>query len=517
MLVFAMEIPNLSQDYEKLLSKIKDNYVLGGVAGLVQWDTETKMPRGAFEYRSQQQSLLSKLDQKLATDPEIGTLLGRIEKSPDLVSLDEVKRRNLYLIRKDYDEKTKLPESLVAAIAKQEVISYQAWHKAKHMKDFNTYKPELERMVELKKEWAGLLLDVKGVKTVYDALIDIFEPKFPQQTITHVFDKLRMGLLPIIDKCVNSPHQPDISIIKRKIPVPIQERLSKLSMDFIGYETGTATARGRLDETEHPFTIGVYDDVRITTHYYEDNFVSSVFSVLHEGGHALYDQDLRRDWIYTPVGAPNSYGWHESQSRFVENIVGRSPEFCSYLLPMLKDMAGATLSDLTLEKFVHAINEVRPSKIRVEADEVTYSMHLIIRFEIERDLMDGRISVGELPQVWNQKYLDYLGQDIKDDSEGVLQDVHWSHGYFGYFPSYAIGNVYSGHLLSKLNSEMPGWKDGVAQGSFAPILRWLSDNVHSLGNLYDPLIMLKKVTGEEIDPGHFLRYLNEKYSRIYDY
>lgn len=512
-----MEKSSLAQDYEKLLSKISDVFVLGGVAGLVQWDTETKMPRGAFEYRSQQQALMSRLDQKMATDPEIGALLDRIEKDPGVGSMGEVPSRNLYLIRKDYDEKTKLPERLVAALARQEVISYQSWHKAKNAKDFSIYKPELERMLELKKEWAGLLMDVKGVKTAYDALIDVFEPKFSQSIITSVFDRLKTGLLPIIEKCVSSPSQPDPSILKRHVPVAVQERLSKMAMDFIGFETGTPTARGRLDETEHPFTIGVYDDVRITTHYYEENFASSVFSVLHEGGHALYDQDLRRDWIYTPVGQPNSFGWHESQSRFIENIVGRSHEFCSYLLPRLKEMTGATLADLEIGMFVHALNEVRPSKIRVEADEVTYSMHLIIRFEIERDLLAGRLTVGELPQAWNQKYRDYLGVEIKDDAEGVLQDVHWAHGYFGYFPSYAIGNIYSGHLLSKLEREMPGWKEGIAQGRFAPVLQWLKDNVHVLGNLYDPLVMLKKVTGEEIDSSHFVRYLNDKYSSIYGF
>jgi len=510
-----MEPSTLMQDYEKLLLKVRDVSVLGAVTGVIQWDTETKMPRGAFEYRSQQQSLLSRLDQRMATNPEIGALLERIEKSPGLGTMDEVQRRNLYLIRKDYDEKTKLPERLVAAIARQEVISYQAWHKAKGAKDFNIFRPELERMLELKKEWANLLMDVKGVKTPYDALIDVFEPKFSQETITAVFDRLKAGLVPLIQRCISAPLQPDASLLKREVPVTVQERLSKIAMDFIGYETGTPTARGRLDETEHPFTTGVYDDVRITTHYYRNNFASSIFSVLHEGGHALYNQNLRREWIFTPVGSANSYGWHESQSRFVENMVGRSPEFCSYLLPRLRRMTRGALADLELGKFVHALNEVRPSKIRTEADEVTYSLHIIIRFEIERDLLAGRMTVGELPQAWNRKYRDYLGMEIKDDAEGVLQDVHWSKGYFGYFPSYAIGNIYSGHLLSKLEREMPGWREGVAQGRFAPILQWLSGNIHALGNLYDPLVMLKKVTGEEIDPGHFIRYLNEKYSRIY--
>lgn len=516
-MVKCMGSSTLTQDYERLVSRVKDVIVLGGIASVIQWDTETKMPRGAFEQRSMQQSLLGRLDKRMATDPEIGVLLGRIEKDPGLESLGEVQRRNLYLIRKEYDEKTKLPERLVADISRQEVISYQAWHKAKNAKDFSIFKPELERMLELKKEWANLLLDVKGVKNAYDALIDIFEPKFSQETITAVFDRLKAGLIPIFQKCVSSPSQPDSSLLKRRVPVAVQERLSKMAMEFIGYETGTSTARGRLDETEHPFTIGIYDDVRITTHYYEENFASSVFSVLHEGGHALYNQGIRRDWMYTPVGNNNSFGWHESQSRFIENIVGRSPEYCSYLLPRLKEAAGATLSDLDLGKFVHALNEVRPSKIRVEADEVTYSVHLILRFEIERDLLAGKISVGELPQVWNQKYSDYLGMKINDDAEGVLQDVHWSHGYFGYFPSYAIGNIYSGHLLSKLNRDMPGWREGISKGSFAPVLGWLRDNVHSLGNLYDPLVMLKKVTGEEIDPGHFVRYLDEKYSRIYGF
>jgi carboxypeptidase Taq len=242
-----------------------------------------------------------------------------------------------------------------------------------------------------------------------------------------------------------------------------------------------------------------------------------VFSVLHEAGHAIYEQNLNPEWMYQPVGTICSYGFHESQSRFVENIIGRSREFWAYFLPKLKEIAGAILSGVSLDTFVRAVNQVKPSKIRVEADEVTYGLHIIVRFNIERDLFADKISVKELPEIWNQNYADYLGVKIENDSEGVMQDTHWASGSFGYFPSYALGNVYSGQLLAALEKALPSWRRQIAKGNFSNVKSWLVKNVHRPGNLYDPADLIKEITGKELSVKPYLDYLEEKFSEIYGF
>ena len=247
------------------------------------------------------------------------------------------------------------------------------------------------------------------------------------------------------------------------MPVEEQRKITQLITQTLGYDTASPNAAGRVDETEHPFTSGYYDDVRITTHYYPNNFASSIFSVLHESGHAIYEQNLKPEWQYQPVGSPCSFGIHESQSRFYENIIGRSNEFWTSFLPKVKQ-AAPSLSKLDLNTFIQTINKMERSKIRIEADEVTYSIHIIIRFELERDLFAGKIKIDELPQAWNQKYSDYLGVEIQNDSEGVMQDTHWASGLYGYFPSYALGNIYDGQILAAITKTLPNWRSQVANG-----------------------------------------------------
>jgi carboxypeptidase Taq len=283
------------------------------------------------------------------------------------------------------------------------------------------------------------------------------------------------------------------------------------------YDVTSEKAGGRIDETEHPFTTGYYDDVRITTHYYADNFTSALFSTLHEIGHALYEQNLSPKWIYQPIGESCSLGFHEFQSRLVENIIGRSTEFWTYFYPTLREMTKDSFSHVKLNDFVRAVNMVQPSKIRVEADEVTYCLHIIIRFEIEQDLIAGRIEVEELPEIWNMKYEEYLGVKIENNSEGVMQDIHWASAIYGYFPTYALGNIYSGQILSILEKEVPLWRVQISEGNFQHIKQWLIKNVHQYGNLYDPQDLLKKITGEGINIQPYLNYLETKYSQLYDY
>jgi carboxypeptidase Taq len=508
---------NLNSSYKKLIEKSKELIVFLSAEAILQWDMETMMPPKAIGLRSQQLALLSGIQHKIETDPEIGTLLKNIENHPDYDKLETVQKRNVYLIRKNYDEQTKLPEELVVEMAKQHVIAIDAWKKAKAAKNFAMFRPELEKNVELARKAAGILMKVKKTKTPYDALIDIFEPKMTAKEITRVFDELREGLVSLLRKCEAAPKQPDVSILKRKIPIDVQRKIAVALAETVLYDVTSKNAGGRIDETEHPFTNGYYDDVRITTHYFEDMFASSIFSVLHEAGHAIYEQDLNPEWMYQPVGTGCSSGFHESQSRTVENIIGRSREFWTYFLPKLKEIAGKTLSDITLDKFVHAINQVKPSKIRVEADEVTYGLHIIVRFNIERDLFADKITVKELPEIWNQSYKDYLGIKIENDSEGVMQDTHWASGYYGYFPSYALGNIYSGQLLATIGKDLPDWRKQLEKGNFKPAKQWLIKNVHTQGNLYDPPALIKKITGKELTVKPYLNYLNEKYSKLYGF
>ncbi|UCC57905.1 MAG: carboxypeptidase M32 [Candidatus Bathyarchaeum sp.] len=503
--------------YKKLLAKMKNIVTLQSAAAILHWDMETMMPPRGIKLRSLQLAMLSRIGHKMSTDPEIGRLLEETNKHPEYSRLNPVQKRNLYLIKKHYNEQTKLPEELVAETSKQQAITIDTWKKAKAAKNFPKFKPELEKLFSLKRKAAEILMEVKESATPYDALIDIFEPKMTSEKISNVFKELKQGLVSVLRKCEASQKHPDTSILNRRVPIETQQKIAKVIAEFIGYDTESKKSGGRIDETEHPFTTGYYDDVRITTHFYENKFASAIFSLLHEGGHALYEQNLKPEWIFQPVGDACSMGLHESQSRFVENIVGRSREFWIYLLPKLRKIAGKPLSDVHLDDFIHAVNQVMPSKIRVEADEVTYGLHVIIRFNLERDLFAGKITVDELPQVWNESYREYLGVDVEDDSEGVMQDTHWASGLYGYFPSYALGNIYSGQILATMENGLQDWRDPISKGDFRNVKQWLVKNVHRHGNLYDPPDLIKIINGKELSVDPYLNYLHEKYSKLYDF
>ena len=511
-----MTKPSISS-YKKLLEKMKNIITLHSAAAILHWDMETMMPPKGIKMRSLQLAMLSRIGHKMSTDPEIGRLLEETRKHPEYSKLDALQKRNLYLIEKHYNEQTKLPEELVAETSKQKAVTVDTWKKAKAAKNFSKFKPELEKLFNLKKKAAEILMEVKETATAYDALLDIFEPKMTSETISNIFKELKEGLISLLRKCEASPKQPDTSILKRQVPIETQQKIAKILAEFIGYDIESTNSGGRIDETEHPFTTGYYDDVRITTHYYKNKFTSAIFSILHEGGHALYEQNLNPEWVFQPVGDACSMGFHESQSRFVENIVGRSREFWIYLLPKLKRITGKTLSDVKLDSFVHAVNQVSPSKIRVEADEVTYGLHVIIRFNLERDLFAGKITIDELPQIWNESYRQNLGVKIEDDSEGVMQDTHWASGLYGYFPSYALGNLYSGQILASMENDLQDWREAVSKGDFRNVKKWLVKNVHSYGNLYDPSNLIKIITGKELAVDPYINYLHGKYSKLYNF
>ena len=503
--------------YKKLLVKTKDLIILQSAEDIIHWDMETLIPPRAIEQRSLQLALLSRIKHKMSTARETGTLLKVLLRHSQYDALSSLEKRNVLLIKKDYDEQTALPEKLVAETTKQQAVTVNTWKKAKAGHNFALLKPELEKLVNLNREIAAILMKVKGVATPYDALIDLFEPKMTAVTITTVFSQLQKGLTALLEKIQDAPSQPDTSMLNLNVPVETQRQIAKALTEVLGYDVVSPNAGGRIDETEHPFTTGYYDDVRITTHYYANNFTSAIFSTLHEAGHALYEQGLPQEWKYQPIGSSCSYGIHESQSRFTENIIGRSREFWAGFIHRLKKTASPSLSSLGLESFVHAINGVKPSKIRIEADEVTYCTHIIIRFLIESDLFANKIEVNQLPEIWNQKYKEYLGVNIDNDSEGLMQDTHWASGLYGYFPSYALGNIYSGQLLARIQEDMPGWRNQLAKGNLRNIQRWLIENVHSQGDLYDPAELIRKITGRPLDAEPYLNYLEEKYCLLYEF
>ncbi len=501
--------------YDNLMNRMKEIIVLGSATAIVQWDMEAYMPPKGIMLKSEQLSQLSKMIHRMVTDPEVGQLLETVEKGSK--ALDEVQKRNASLVRRVYDKETKVPEDLVARLAKQQAISVETWKKAKAANDWKMFEPDLQKMVNLSRERSEIEAKVKGIPNLYDSMLDEFERGLTSSLVTKVFSELRDRLVPLTKKCAEASKELDTSFLSRKVPIETQMKIATDVATLVGYDTITDQAGGRIDQVEHPFTTGYYDDVRITVKYHEDNVSSAIYAILHEAGHALYEQNLNPEWMYTPVGANASYGIHESQSRFIENLIGRSPEFLRYYLPRLNKLTGGIFSDINETAFIKAMNVVKPSLIRIEADEVTYSLHIIIRYEIEQALFSDKISVSELPQVWNEKYQEYLGLEVPDDTNGVLQDTHWASGYYGYFPSYALGNIYDGMFLEKINKEIPDWLSKAEKGDLMPSIEWMKKNVHNMAALYDPADLMDKITGSTLTAEPFLDHIENKFSTIFGF
>jgi len=509
-------LSNLNKSYSELLAKVRDLMILGTAESVIHWDMETMMPPAAVKQRSLQLEILARIGHQMSTDPQIGNLIKSIQSNANFEALGREEKRNIYLINKSYLEQTSLPEKLVTDLARQEAITVNTWKKAKSQKSFNLLKPEFQKLLDLNKQAADILMDVKETKTSYEALIDKFEPKMTVEKISQTFSKLQGNLKQLIEKIEETGKQPDIGILRQQVPLETQRQISQLITQTLQYDTSSPNACGRIDETEHPFTSGCYNDVRITTHYYLNDYVNSVFSILHESGHALYELNINPKWQYQPIGNTCSYGIHESQSRLYENIVGRSRDFWTgFLIKIQKIVPSFSLFDL--DQFLNAINRIERSKIRVASDEISYNLHIIIRYELERDLFADKINVDELPQAWNQKYTDYLDVKIENDLEGVMQDTHWSSGLYGYFPSYSLGNIYSGQIFQAITRDLPNWRNQLAVGNLTEFNAWLKHNIHSKGNLYDPEELIKQATGRGLDPQPYLEYLTKKYSDLYGF
>ena len=472
---------------------------------LIYYDGVTAAPKGTAANRGQTLAVLSEEQYKLATGAETVELLEFLDANK--AELNAAEQRQVYLLLKDIRNMRKIPMDEYVAYQKLLVEADDVWHTAKERSDFAMFEPILQQIFDTNIRFAGY---IAPEKKPYDYWLGEYEDGLTMETCDKFFAAVRDRLVPLIKKAASVP-QVDGSVLQGTFPEPEQDKLSRWLMAAMGLDLEHVG----LSTTEHPFTIsfGSHFDERITTHYHEDDFSSSMFSVIHEGGHALYDTGSRDEYAYTVLDGGVSMGIHESQSRFYENILGRSRAFSGYLFPVLQKLF-PSLEAYSAEDYYKAINRVQPSLIRTEADEVTYCLHVMVRYELEKRVMAGELAVHDLPGEWNRLYKEYLGVDVPDDKQGVLQDSHWSGGSIGYFPSYALGSAYGAQFLKKMK-ETVDVDACLARGDFTPVNAWNRENIWQHGCLYTPAELLERVLGEAFDPGVYLDYLEAKVHSVY--
>ncbi|BFH62132.1 carboxypeptidase M32 [Paenibacillus azoreducens] len=476
---------------------------------LMHWDLRTGAPRRGVELRSGVIGTLSAEQFKLRVSDEMGEYIDFFT-TPEVYSqLDEKTRRVLKECKKDYDENKRIPSKKIEEFSVLSAHTQTIWEEAKENNDFASFEPNLTKIVSLLRE----LIQYWGVKgTTYDTLLDKYEPDMTVAKLDEVFSRLRDRLVPLVAAIQASPNKPDTSFLDQIFEQDQQEKMGLFILEQMGYDFDA----GRLDESVHPFAIGLNSgDVRITTHYIQDDVTSALFSSLHEGGHALYEQNISKDLAGTPLATGTSMGIHESQSRLWENIIGRSRAFWERYYPDLQKHFPQQLQHVSLDDFYRAVNRVENSLIRIESDELTYNLHIIIRYEIEKMIFNERLEVKDLPKVWNDKYQQYLGITPPSDSLGVLQDVHWSGGDFGYFASYSLGNMYAAQIMNTMKKELPGLDQYIGEGNLLPIKEWLTEKIYRFGKSLTPSEIIMQVTGEELNPDYLADYLEEKYKEIY--
>ena len=496
----------MASHYDKLMECVKDIGRLRAIEQLLDWDQETQMPRGGVQPRAESAALIAGLAHERLIGDELRSLLDTASAEEE----DFAAQTNLREMRRAVQRNVNIPIALVKEIAQTSIMAKDAWASARRTSDFDEFAPFLARLVNLKKQVAECI----GYDTEpYDALMDEFEPGARAADIERLFASLRESTVGLLERIRNASKRPDTSILARKYPIDRQVRLSRAMAETLGFDFSA----GRADVSVHPFctTIGGCGDVRITTRYDEQFLSGALFGTLHETGHALYEQGLLREHTFTPMGEAVSLGIHESQSRMWENMVGRGQPFWSFHWDGLKTLFPESLGDLSVEEFYGAINAVEPSFIRVEADELTYNLHIILRFEIERALFNGSLEVQDVPAVWNEKMTTSLGIAPRSDAEGCLQDIHWSLGAFGYFATYALGNLYAAQLFAQARRDIPDLYDRIAANDQKPLLRWLRQNIHQHGRRFRADELIERVTGAPLSIEPFVGYVTEKYSEVY--
>ncbi len=497
------------QAYTELLSRVREAAVLGSCASLLGWDERTYMPRKGSAHRGEQMALLARLTHEMTTAPVVGELLAAIEASDLMRDPASDAAVNVREVRRGYDRAVKLPQRLVEELARVSTRAQQVWQEARQADDFDAFRPWLEKIVALKREEAQAV-GCKGVP--YDALLDEYEPGADTAEITRVFAALRQELAPLVQAIASSGRKAPRDILDREYPVERQQALGRKAAAAIGFDFDA----GRLDVTTHPFCSGVGPgDCRITTRYNPRFFSESFFGVLHESGHAIYEQGLPAEHHGTPRGSYASLGIHESQSRLWENQVGRGRAFWDHFFPKAQATFPEALRDVKPDDFYFAINDVRPSFIRVEADEATYNMHIILRFELEQGLVSGDLKPADVPAAWAEKFRQSFGLTPPTDREGCLQDIHWSFGGIGYFPTYTLGNLYSAQFMEAARRDLGDLDADFRLGEFGRLKGWLNEKIHREGRRWRAAPLCEKVTGRPLSHEPLLRYLRGKYAPLY--
>ncbi|WP_269540534.1 carboxypeptidase M32 [Cerasicoccus fimbriatus] len=494
------------ETYAKLTAALKNTALLDATSGLLGWDEQVNLPPGAAELRGQQNSALAEVVHREFTRPEVGQWLTELEQQelePDAACVVRETRR-------EYDRAAKLPADFVRRKSEAASAGYHAWTQARKQSDFSSFAPMLQTQIQLAHEEAKYL---GSEGNVYDYWIDRFDPGMSSAVFSDLFDEMRTPLRDLAESVLAAPRQADVSIFKG-FPVEAQESFLREVLERLGFDF----QHGRLDTAVHPFCGGSGWDTRLTTRFFPDNPLDSLFSAIHEAGHGMYEQGLRLgnpDSFGLPLSNAVGMGVHESQSRLWENQVARSDAFWSFYEPRYREAFSAQLKNVSSEDLRLAINAVQRQPIRVDADEVTYNLHVILRFEIERALFAGDITVADVPETWNRLSEELLGLTPKSFSEGCLQDVHWSEGFFGYFPSYSLGNVLAAQLWNAANTDLPNLQTEIADGNFSSLLQWLRDKVHRHGRRYGTRELIQNAIGEEISPAPLIAYLRERYGALY--
>ena len=502
-------MPNAFDALRAHLAPIED---LNAAAQVLSWDQETYMPDGGAEARAQQLATLQRIAHERFVADETGDLLDAAAEalSGDGVDTDDALPAThlVRVTRREYARARRVPSDLVARLSKATSEAQHAWKHARANDAFETFAPHLQRLVDLAVQKADA---IGYASEPYDALLQEYEPGMTTAEVVETFDALRPELVDLVDAIADAPPIDD-GLLHRHFPKDAQTAFGEARMAELGYDF----ERGRQDESAHPFTtsFGV-GDVRVTTRYDEDFFPTAFFSMLHEAGHGIYEQGIDPNLARTPLADGTSLGVHESQSRLYENMVGRSRAYWSYAFPLAQEAFPEALADATADALYRAVNNVEPSLIRVEADEVTYSLHIMLRFELERGLIDGRLSVDDLPDLWRDRMDDYLGVVPETDANGVLQDVHWSLGAFGYFPTYALGSLMSAQLMDAIRADLPDLDAQFADGTFDALLDWLRTHIHQHGRCFDAPDLLERATGQPLTPDPWLAYAREKFGALY--
>jgi carboxypeptidase Taq len=492
-------------DLKNLLAEIYDLTYAQAVLG---WDQQTYMPAGGANDRGNQLGTLAKLAHLQFTSPEMGRLLDELTPWAASLDPDSDEARIVKTSRREYEKRTRVPASWVNEFAQVTTNSQVTWEKAREESDFTLFRPHLEKIIELKKQYAEFF---KPYDHIYDPQLDDFEPGLKTADVTAIFDRLRPRQVDLIQRIQKAP-QVDNSFLSKDFPEDEQWKFGvKVITDF-GFDWN----RGRQDKSAHPFTTSFgLGDVRITTRVMRNFLSAALFGTIHECGHALYEQGFNPAFERTPLAVASSMAVHESQSRMWENLVGRSKPFWNHYYPLLQQTFPQVFQKMDQGDFYRGINQVKPTFIRVEADEATYNLHIMLRMELEIAMLDGSLAVKDLPEAWNAKVKQYFGLTVTNDSEGVLQDVHWAAGLIGYFPTYALGNLVSVQVWEKIRQDIPDLEGQIAAGRFADLLAWLRKKIHVEGGKFEAQELIRKVTGSKIDPLPYLNYLETKYGEIY--